>query len=106
MKHAFNHENLDCYKLSLEVARWVYRARFPRDCQGLRDQLMRASQSVVLNIAEGCGRGGRAEKNHFRIALGSAGECCAALDLVPLAGSEQQQDNLRRIGAMLRRLSG
>jgi hypothetical protein len=58
------------------------------------------------NIAEGSSRGGGAECNHYRIALGSAGECCAALDLVPLTGAGDQQTKLRRIGAMLRRLSG
>ncbi|MSP55613.1 MAG: four helix bundle protein [Myxococcales bacterium] len=40
----------------------------------LRDQLQRAADSVVLNIAEG--------RAHFRIAAGSAAERCAALDLI------------------------
>jgi 23S rRNA-intervening sequence protein len=49
VKHSFNHENLDCYRLSLDVAQWVYKARFPRECQDLRDQLLRASRSIALN---------------------------------------------------------
>jgi four helix bundle protein len=107
----FNHENLDCYHLALEVARWVAKAPFGANDADLRDQGVRASQSIVLNIAEGCARGGRAEKNHFRIALGSAAETCAVLDLVadrPGFDSEitqEQQNKLRRVGAMLHRLA-
>ncbi len=100
------HERLDCYQLALVVARWVYRVRFPKDCQDSRNQLLRASQSIVLHIAEGSCRGGGAERNHYRIATGSAGECCAVLDVVPLPGAEEQQDNLRRIGAMPSELAG
>ncbi len=105
MNHHFNHEGLDCYQLALVVARWAYRVRFPRDGRDLRDQLLRASRSVALDIAEGSSRGGGAERNHYRIALGSAGECCAVLDLVPLTGAAKQQANLRRIGAMPSKLS-
>ncbi len=59
----------------------------------------------MLNIAEGAGRRGDAARNHFRIALGSAAEVCAVLDLVGLAGGAERQDELRRIGAMLAVLS-
>ena len=47
----------------------------------LKEQGCRAADSVVLNIAEGRARGGGAGENHFRIALGSAAEVCAVLDL-------------------------
>ena len=47
-----------------------------RGVAGLRDQLARSSSSIVLNIAEGCGRFARAEQADFyAIARGSAMEC-------------------------------
>ena len=47
------------------------------------DQLARASTSVVLNIAEGAGRRGRADKRQFYvIARGSAQECSAIFDVL------------------------
>ncbi len=49
----------------------------------LRDQLDRASISIVLNIAEGCGRRSPADKARFySMARGSATECAAILDLL------------------------
>ena len=51
------------------------------------DQLVRASHSVVSNIAEGCGRGSVADFRRFVImARGSANETLAQLRLVELTG--------------------
>jgi four helix bundle protein len=51
----------------------------------LRDQLERASLSVVLNISEGAGRHSRKEKRRFySIARGSAMESAAAIDVLRL----------------------
>jgi len=111
VQYGFHHENLDCYRLAVEVALWVAKAPFGPGFTALRDQGIRASQSVVLNIAEGCARGGGAERNHFRIAQGSAAETCAVLDLFPASQGvnrealQEQQQKLRRIGAMLHRLA-
>ena len=101
----FDHERLNVYTLAVDVARAVAAARFPRGDADLRDQAVRASRSVVLNIAEGCARGGGASKNHYRIALGSAAETCAAFDLASVTDSKALQDKLRRVGAMLSRLA-
>ena len=103
--HYFDHERMDVYSVARDVALWVNRARFPKGCADLRDQAVRASRSVVLNIAEGRARGGNAGRNHYRIALGSAAETCAAMDLAELDGGAEQQDKLRRVGAMLARLT-
>jgi four helix bundle protein len=49
----------------------------------LRDQLDRASVSIVLNIAEGAGQFAPADKAHFYlISRGSAMECLAILTLL------------------------
>ena len=48
-----------------------------------RDQLQRASQSIVLNIAEGSSRPTFKAKNYFyNISRGSSYECSAILDLI------------------------
>ena len=104
MEHYFDHETLDVYKLALEVARACPALRIPPGRSHLRDQLQRAADSVVLNIAEGRARGGDAGRNHYRIAAGSAAETCAALDLLGSPEAAAEQPKLRRIGAMLRGL--
>lgn len=80
-------------------------AKFPPRSGDLHDQASRASLSVALNIAEASSREGAASKQHFRIARGSAGEACAALDFCGVPGAAEQQVKLRRVGAMLRRLA-
>ena len=48
-----------------------------------RDQLIRASQSIPLNIAEGYGKASAADRGRFlQIANGSARECGAILDIL------------------------
>ena len=101
----FHHEHLDCYQLAVGVAQWMRASRFPRGSTDLCKQATRAADSVVLNIAEGASRSGDAAKHQFRIALGSAAEACAVLDLVRLPHCEERQHELRRIGAMLAVLS-
>jgi four helix bundle protein len=108
MSYHFAHETLDCYRLAVEVANWFQRASFPRGRAELKKQALDAADSVVLNIAEGAGRRhGRTDagKNHHDIALGSAAECCAILDLVnAIDGARDQQQKLRRVGAMLAKM--
>lgn len=105
MGHYFDHERLLAYQIAAEVARWLlHDARFPAGASALRDQAVRAGQSAALNVAEGRARGGAAGRNHYRIALGSAAEACAALDLAQVAGAGDQQEKLRRVGALLRGL--
>ena len=76
-------ERLDCYRVSLEFVELLPRLIPRRGHRSLRDQLDRASASILLNIAEGCGRTSRADKAQFyTIARGSAMECAAALDVL------------------------
>ena len=56
MVFRFPHENLDCYKLAVEVARWFQQASFPKGRTELKQQGQEAVDSTVLNIAEGSGR--------------------------------------------------
>ena len=63
---------------------------FHHDCRTLRlpaylqDQLLRASSSIALNLAEGSGRStAKDQLRFFHMALGSLRECQAALDLAP-----------------------
>jgi four helix bundle protein len=104
MKHSLSHENLDAYRLARDVARWMRSTRFPTGDSALRDQAVRAASSCVLNIAEGCYSLGGNRKKHFRIAMGSAAETCAVLDLVELPSGDQRQVELRRVVAMLCKL--
>ncbi len=104
IRHPFTHENLDCYRLAVEVNRWFDGASFPRGRSHLRDQGLRAIDSVVVNIAEGVARQAvGAKRNHLDIALASAAEACASLEPVAHRVTEapDQQAKLRRVGAML-----
>lgn len=106
----FDHEGLHVYQIALEFVEWVNevlpgaRRLHPH----LRDQLLRASTSIVLNIAEGAGEFSRREKARFyRIARRSATESAAMLDILqamkalPEADLEWPRAHLSEIVAML-----
>jgi four helix bundle protein len=76
-------EKLDCYRLAVEFQALAARLVPRRHQAVLRDQLDRASVSIVLNIAEGAGRVSPADKARFyAMARGSATECAAVVDLL------------------------
>ena len=102
--HHFNHERLDCYQVAREVVEWLNAKDFPSGRSNIKDQTIRASESMLLNIAEGASRSGKTRAHHYRIALGSAAEFCACLDLLPFKKKKDQQVKLRRVGAMLSKL--
>ncbi|MFB3922372.1 MAG: four helix bundle protein [Terriglobia bacterium] len=56
----------------------IYKAtiKFPKEeLYGLTSQIRRSGASIPANIAEGCGRGGKAEMARFlQVAMGSASE--------------------------------
>jgi len=77
-------ERLDCYRIAVEF-QVLASTLLPTDQRVLRDQLERASVSIVLNISEGCGRRARRDKARFyAMARGSAMECAAIINLVLL----------------------
>ena len=57
------HEKLDVYRLSIGYVAWVYEkcARLRGVHRSARDQWLRASQSIALNIKEGVGEYGYTE---------------------------------------------
>ncbi len=76
---ALDAEKLDCFKVAVAFQALVAEL-LPKGCGALRDQLDRASVSIVLNIAEGAGcRPPRQKARYYAIARGSASECGAAL---------------------------
>ena len=80
-------EKLDAYRVALEFQALASQLLAKRGYAELRDQLDRASISIVLNIAEGCGRRSPADKARFySMARGSATECAAVLDLLAARG--------------------
>ena len=104
MSGLFAHEVLHAYRVALEVARWVRRARWPRGDAHLKDQARRAADSVVLNLAEGASHEKGHRPKHFAIAKASAAEVAASLELAQLAGWEEQVAKLRRVKRMAERL--
>jgi len=73
-------EDLICWKKARELTKEVYFSL--KDCKdnGFKDQIQRASVSILSNIAEGFERGTKQEfLNYLYIAKGSAGEVRAQL---------------------------
>lgn len=108
----FGHEKLDVYRAVIEYVGWAY--GFCEDLKGHRnakDQLLRASQAIPLNIAEGNGKATDGDRRrYFEIARGSALECGAVQDVLQVWGALSAEENairkalLDRIVAMLTKL--
>jgi four helix bundle protein len=80
-------------ELSLDVYRATNQGPFQRDF-GLRDQVRRASVSVMSNIAEGFERYSRSEFRHFlSIARGSASEVRSQVHLARELGYLTHEDS-------------
>ena len=84
LRMPFDHEKLDVYHPALDALELCDQigGDLPPGRANVRDQLDRASTSVVANIAEGAGEFSRPEKARFyRIARRSAIEVVAWLDI-------------------------
>jgi four helix bundle protein len=109
---AFGHEKLDVYRAAIEYVGWAYRfCEVLKGHRNAKDQLLRASQAIPLNIAEGNGKGTDGDRRrYFEIARGSALECGAVQDVMQVCGAMSAEENqkaktlLDRIVAMLTKL--
>jgi four helix bundle protein len=107
------HESLLVYDMALRFHLGAMSLLPKRGYPNHRDQLERASMSIVLNIAEGSGRKSSADRSRFfTIAMGSLLECGALLDLLRI---RRISDAVRcrngrlyliHLAAMLSRLAG
>ncbi|HKJ76483.1 MAG TPA: four helix bundle protein [Gammaproteobacteria bacterium] len=109
------HEKLDAYRLSIGYVAWVYEKAegLNENHRAARDQWLRASQSIPLNIAEGNGKTAEPDRRrYFEIARGSVLECAAIQDVLVVgkaldeAESQGRKRELDRMTAMLSRLGG
>lgn len=84
MAAQFDHERLKVYQEALRFVAWVGPVIEDLPAKlSAKDQLDRASTSVVLNLAEGNGKRSHPDRcRHFDIARGSGLECAAALDVL------------------------
>lgn len=81
----FDFEKLDTYKKARVFNKEVQKLLISqiKIKTNLRDQLGRASSSILLNIAEGSGKFTNKDKSrYYRISRGSCYECVAVLDML------------------------
>ena len=79
----FNHDKLECYAVALDVARWAARVKVPTGRKHLRDQLV-------------------TRRSFFDIAMGSAAEVGAIIDLLGEDAAKKSQ--VLRVAQMAARL--
>lgn len=103
-------EDIEAWQKARELTNAVYccsgKGAFAKDF-GLRDQIRRATVSVVSNIAEGFERGGSAEFLQFlAIAKGSAGEVEAQLYVAFDQGyiNQEQFDSIKSTASSTKKL--
>ncbi len=109
----FDHEKLNVYRVAIDYVAFSYpiARSFRGDLRHLRDQWLRAAQSIPLNMAEGNGKQSLKDKNRFfEIARGSVLECAAIHDILIAVSAIDAESNrrgkseLKRIVSMLTRL--
>lgn len=87
MTKTFRFQKFPVYKDIKDFIRniFVSTSKFPKEYQyDLSLQIRRAAISILLNIAEGSGRGSDKEFNRFiTIAMASINEVIAGLDITP-----------------------
>ena len=103
------YERLDVYRASVEFARFAHDvATVWEPSLAVKDHLLRASESIVMNLAIGADGDTPRHVVHLDYALGSALECAACLDIAGakglLAGTDIQASGkfqLWRVANML-----
>ena len=96
---AFDFENLEVYKSARIINQEILKLLkiHPEINRSLKDQIIRAASSIMLNIAEGSGRFTKPDKRNFYIiARGSVFECVAILDIFKDSSeiSAEEQSNI------------
>ena len=86
MEVYFDHEKLIVYQKAIEFNEWVSALLESKKFKAaVRDQLDRAANSIVLNLAGGNGKTSVKDRcRFFEIARGSALECAACLDVLSI----------------------
>jgi four helix bundle protein len=107
----FDHEKLDVYQDAIALVGWLADQLDGTSRLGeMKDQLDRASSSIVLNIAEGNGKYSRPDRcRYFNSAHGSSLECAAGLDVLVArkrVRPEQIRTGKERLQRMVRMLVG
>ena len=104
-------QRLDVYQRAIEFLALATEMteQLPRGHAERADQLIRAAESVVRNIAEAAGRWSQADSaKHFRIARGEAMECAASLDVLKLRrliAAPKYEDGLRLLESVVAMLT-
>lgn len=104
-------QRLDVYQRSIEFLALVCDvvSDLPRGNADRADQLTRAAESVVRNIAEGAGRWSNADSaNRYKIARGEAMECAASLDVLKLRkliGDDRYERGIQLLEAVVAMLT-
>ena len=102
---------LDVYQRAIEFLALVVDivTELPKGHAERGDQLVRAAEAVVRNIAEGAGRWSEADSSkHYKIARGEAMECAASLDVMRLrrvVAPERYDHGLRLLEAVVAMLT-
>ena len=104
-------QRLDVYQRGIEFLALAgdVVAALPKGHSDRADQLIRAAESIVRNVAEGAGRASKADAaRHFVIARGSAMDCAASLDglsLRRLVAGEHYDAGIRYLEAIVAMLT-
>ncbi len=108
----FNFENLNVYKRSLKFCIQLCKIaiNFAPKYRRLSDQLIGASSSIPLNIAEGSGSFSQKERiNFYKIARSSIFECVAILQIsseLDLISKQMSEDFIKEAADLSKMLSG
>ena len=104
-------QRLDVYKAAIKFAAVAIAIveELPRGNRERADQLTRAAESVIRNIAEGSGRWSAADSaKHYKIARGEAMECAACLDILrlrELVDTEEYERGIEHLEAVVSMLT-
>lgn len=104
-------QRLEVYQRAIEFLALAYDivAELPKGNSERSDQLVRAAESVLRNIAEGAGRWSAADTaKHYKIARGEAMECAASLDVLRLRkviDSQRYEQGIRLLESVVAMLT-